>query len=424
MNSDDACSDRRIDPSTGGRLFVLGDAHLHPRAEPAIADDLQRLVENVTERHPGACIVFNGDAFDLDRVDGERAAGIGEHRAAQRVARVLDAVPRLTESLRCHVAAGGTLLFVAGNHDAEILLPAVRAVLEDRLDPGSHPSRVRAIERLDLPQLLVQHGHQADPDSAFFPNTRIAIAKGRLSALPLASLMTRLFVSSHPRYDSARYHQQPPLPVFLGVLRNYKLAGLAMAVHFPIVALRIAWQSLLARLRRDAPRVDGSNSMASPWTVIRRLYLDRYVGTCLAVALLAVNLLGAPGNWTWWVFGALCLYLLMPPPRRKVFAGRDVRKCASEAASLAGTGARVVVFGHTHRAFVTRLGKAIYANHGAFSLPVEVDGEGRVCGEGGPADPSVTPDRRGRPYLAVSVDPPACELCTLQTPLAVGADAR
>ncbi|MBI5538097.1 MAG: hypothetical protein HY898_35575 [Deltaproteobacteria bacterium] len=399
---------------SGRPLFVVGDAHLHARAEPEIAADLQRLVQAISARHPDACVVFNGDAFDLDRVDGERAWGVGEQCAAERVGRVLDAFPALASTLRKHVDDGGALLFIAGNHDAEILLPAVQQKLRERLDPRPDSGRVVAAETMAAASVFMKHGHQADPDSSFFPDTRNAVEKGRLSAMPLASLMTRLFVSSNPRYHSAGYHQRPPLPVLVGVLKDYKLAGLAMVVHFPIVALRIAWQSVLARVRGDVPRGHASSSMASPWSVIRRLYLDRYLGTCLAAVLLALTLADRIGHWGWWLLAATCLYLLIPPPRRRVFLERDIRQCAAEAAALVDRGMRVVVMGHTHRAFVTRLGEAIYANHGAFSFPVEIDGQGRVCGDGRPAGPRVGVTRRARPYLSIPVDAASCELCTLQ----------
>ena len=399
--------DRAPEPASleGRPLVIVGDAHLHETCDPTIAADLARLVSGVPV---GAAVVFNGDLFDLDRVHGDPEAGIGETRAARRLERVLDRHPGLEAALARHAKLGGLLLFVAGNHDAELLLSAVSEVLVRRL---GDPALIRVIDRLQLLRVAIEHGHQTDPDAAFFPDTRGAVARQRLSAFPLASLMTRLFVSEHPRYEAVGLHYEAPLPVLLGVLRNYKLAGLWMAIAYPFVAVRITWQSLLARNRRDVPAEPSSLSMSSPWKVARRLYLDRYFTTVGAMALLAVLAAGWIRPGFWWLFGAMTACLMVPPRRRRsAFGERDLRTTAEQATRLAAEGARVIIFGHTHRAFVQNLGEAIYANHGAFSIPVAVDDRGLVCAGGKPAPRSLDGSRKARPYLAVCVDPPACEL--------------
>jgi len=399
---------RLLDPASleGRPLIVVGDAHLHEEADPSIADDLARLIGSAPEN---AAIVFNGDLFDLDRVHGDPRAGVGQTRAARRLVRVLDRHPSLTASLRRHLASGGSLLFIAGNHDAELLLPRVSESLIQRL--GGDPARVRVIDRVLLRRVAIEHGHQTDPDAAFFPDTRGAVGRERLSAYPLACLMTRLFVSEHPRYEAAGLHYEAPLSVFLSVLRNYKLAGLWMAIAYPFVAIRITWHSLLACIRGDVPKRPSALSMSSPWQVARRLYLDRYFTTVGAIALLIALAAGWIRPGFWWLFGFLAAYLAVPPIRRRsAFGERDLRTTAEEAARLAAEGASVIVFGHTHRAFVQHLGEAVFANHGAFSIPVEIDEQGTVCAGGKPAPRSLDRSRKARPYLAVTVDPPTCDL--------------
>lgn len=386
--------------------IVVGDAHLHETSDPGIGADLARLVAGAPDQ---SAIVFNGDLFDLDRVHGEPAAGLGQMRAARRLERALDRHAGLEVAMKGYLARDGFLLFVAGNHDAELLLPEVTASLVARL--GGDPTRVQTTERVVVGAVAIEHGHQADPDAAFFPDTRGGVSRQRLSAFPLACLMTRLFVSAHPRYQAAGLHYETPLPVFLAVLRKYKLAGLWMAVAYPFVAIRITWQSLLARMRRDVPRQPSGLSMSSPWQVARRLYLDRYFTTVGAVALLVAVVAGWITPGFWWLFAAMAMYLAVPQRgRRATFGERDSRATAEKAARLAAEGLRVIVFGHIHRAFVEKLGDALHANHGAFSIPVEIDEHGEVCAGGKPARRSLEPARRARPYLTITVDPPACEL--------------
>ncbi len=388
--------------------IVVGDAHLHAQGDEAVASDLARLIRSV----PGeAVVVFNGDLFNLDRVRGEPSAGVGANHAVDRVRRVLDRFSGLEVAMREHVARGGLLLFVAGNHDAELLLPEVGCVLSERLGGTESPRRVFCVERLEAASIAVEHGHQVDPDAAFFPTMQSAVAKQRLSAMPLASLMTRLFVSNHPSYEAATLHYETPLVVLRAVLHSYKLAGLWMTLAYPFVAARVAWHSLLGTLRRDVPANPSPVTMSSPWKVVRRLYLDRYMATVAALASASAIALCGLRSGLWWLPAVLTAYLIIPPMgRRAAYGERDLRSAAQQATHIAELGARVVVFGHTHRAFVQSIGAASYANHGAFSIPVEIDDAGRVCGDGRPASDRVDPSRRARPYLTISFGPVACEL--------------
>lgn len=114
--------------------------------------------------------------------------------------------------------------------------------------------------------------------------------------------------------------------------------------------------------------------MSSPWTVVRRLYLDRYLATlCLApVAITAAG--GWFGRWPWLALAVLASSLIVPPRRRRHFDDRDARGCEREAGKMINEGARLVVFGHTHRAFAQSVGRGVFANHGAFSETADPPG--------------------------------------------------
>lgn len=348
--------------------FVVGDVHLHRDLDPRIARDLTDLIDGISEEDPDAWIIFNGDTFDLDRVRGEKDGGIGAHRAAARLDTLLSLHPDLVQSLRSHREGGGKLVFVAGNHDAELLLSPVRSILENHLANGES---LEVVESFRWGDRVVEHGHRVDPEAAFFPDSRTALEKNRLSALPLASLMTRVLLSHIPKFELAGDNHEPPLKVLVRVLRDYKMDALKMIVCFPFAGIRVVWHALLARIRGDTC-IDCQASMRSPWHATRRLYLDRYFGTVFAITFIVGLSVGWLPLWALWPAGLMVFALAIPPSRRKRFAHRDVEACERLAAQHVEKGARLVILGHTHRAFVERLESgAIYANHGAFFAILE-----------------------------------------------------
>lgn len=398
------------------RLFVLGDVHLHAGSAASLGHDLERLVRRITSREPQAVVVFNGDLFDFDRVRGERRSGLGA--APLRLQRTLQAFPGLVQAWGQHLAAGGVLVFVAGNHDAELLLDDVQQCLRESLLQAAHAQRAsdNVNERLLIDDrfvcgtLYISHGHQTDPDSCFYPDERTALSKARLSALPLASIITRLLLSHIPRFELMGDNHNTPLLVLARVLRDYRLAALEMIARYPVAGVRIVWHSALAWWRHDVPP---NGSMASPWRVAQRLYLDRYFGTVAGVALLVALLLDALPTACWGGLALLVTLLAVPPRhRRKGYDRRDQRAVLDAARARLQEGATLVISGHTHRACIERHEHGTYGNHGAFSAFLQLDDEGRVLHDGEPAA-LVNGHRRGRPYLRVDPETMRCVLHAL-----------
>ncbi len=376
--------------------IIVGDIHLYAGADPRVADDLTQLVTNVSRERPDAAVIFNGDTFDLDRVHSEPKEGVGEARAAARVRSIARAFPALFQAMQRHAQGGGRLVFIAGNHDAELLLDTVR---DELLRWVGSPGACSVVSHCEVGDRIIEHGHQVDPDAAFHPDPATALSKMRLSAFPLASLITRILLSHIPRFRLGQDHYRAPYEVLLRVLRDYRLHAVAMIVRFPIAGLRIVWHSVLARRRGDVDPL-GNSTMRSPWQVARRLYLDRYVAAVLAISLVVLLAAGAAPRWVSWPLAVVTVGLVVPVRRRAGYAGRDMARCAQVACNHVEGGARLVVHGHTHRAFAESLeGGAQYMNHGAFStlelggvgpcrtyLQVEPDGRGvlkrLVCGLG------------------------------------------
>jgi UDP-2,3-diacylglucosamine pyrophosphatase LpxH len=285
---------------------------------------------------------------------------------------------------------------MAGNHDAELVLASVQRELCRLL--GASERNLHVCDQLAWPDLIIEHGHQSDPDACFFPDTRTAVRKRRLSALPLACLITRLLLSDIPRFALMGDNHRTPLQVLLRVLRDYRLAAFEMIARYPVAGVRIVMHSVRARRRGDVPASIHASTMASPLEVARRLYLDRYFAAVCALPLAVAAAWQWVPAWVWWPLSVLVLGLAVPPARRADFAGRDALAGTRVAHAHARAGVRLVVHGHTHRAFVERIAHgALYANHGAFSQV------------------HAAPAARGvwaRPYLAIDADAATCRLMT------------
>jgi UDP-2,3-diacylglucosamine pyrophosphatase LpxH len=345
------------------RTLVVSDLHLHVGSDPEVAKDFARLLAG----SPADLLVINGDLFDLDRVAGEKRGGIGSRRAAARVARILDEFPDVAAGLRNWLDREGRIAWLPGNHDAEICLPAVQRELRSRL--GSAAERIQFEDRAYSENgVHIEHGHQHDPDNRFYPETASAVAKQRLSALPLGCLTTRFLLCRIPAYENRGDNHQGPFSVLLRVLKNHRWATPWMVFLYFIAGLRTAFHALLARRRRDAPP---ESSMSGAFKIIRRMYLDRVVLTAVAATLLLIGFALGPNLA---VLGAglpFAAILLVPPARKQHYRFRDRLGCQMAAGERIRRGAKVVIMGHTHHPEGKTDGKGVYLNPGAFSLPTE-----------------------------------------------------
>src|SRR5580700_6915033 len=86
------------------RTLVLGDLHLSTHTPQAVAHDLVALLA----AHRGARIIFAGDFFDLSADPGTT------------VAHGFEAHPHVRRALDEHVAHGGRVVWLSGNHDHSV----------------------------------------------------------------------------------------------------------------------------------------------------------------------------------------------------------------------------------------------------------------------------------------------------------------
>ncbi len=151
------------------------------------------LVEDAATRKTTIKLVFNGDTFDLLRIEPEepgpgasmslRLYGpmITPATAAYTMADILEGHPNFVRGIARVLAAGHRVVFLPGNHDREIQWQPVqnclrRAVLKQVRELGSDKANEdRASERLlfepwfhhEPGRIWIEHGNQYDPDNAF-----------------------------------------------------------------------------------------------------------------------------------------------------------------------------------------------------------------------------------------------------------------
>ncbi len=349
--------------------LIIGDLHLHSNSDPEMVVDMSRLLRN----RPASRLVINGDFFDLDQVAGEHQAGEGVYRAVKRVESILEIFKGVGACLRDWVTRGGEIVWLPGNHDAELCLTEVQLAICHHIGLRKDQIRFEA-EAFRDDGLHIEHGHQHDPDNRFHPNTATAARKGRLSAFPLGSLTTRFLMCRIPVFTNHGDNYQTPGKVLHRVLQDYRWSVPRMVFLYAYSALRIARQAFLARRRRDAER---RTTMFGPWRVLNRMYMDR---VSMAAALLAIITLGLadllglsaylpsmPSTAALAAGLPFATLLLLPPTRKRHFRYQDRQNCRRAANRLLAQGASVVVMGHTHHTERAAEESGTYINTGSFS---------------------------------------------------------
>jgi UDP-2,3-diacylglucosamine pyrophosphatase LpxH len=361
--------------SSAARTVVLGDLHLIRETPPAVAADLAALVA----AHPGARLIFAGDLFDL-AADGPPRPP----RAA--IDAVLGAHPTARAALGRHLDGGGELWLLGGNHDAAVGAPDFPAHLAAAL--GAAPAargRVRTSPWfLRDGAVHLEHGHLYDPDNA--------PAHPLIHGAPgLGVHLVEQFITPTGAHRFQQVDDATPLKLFLSsftwfgarapyvIYRYFYAAFGALARSGPFYgarAERAAGDALadvfaadigVPRELLDAVLSHGARpTLESLAATFSRLYFDRVIAT-LAVA---GGLSAAVAGWHRAGGAAAALGALLMAGSwsrgHNRYTGTVAERLAASAARIGeATGARLVVFGHTHREADTEA----YANTGSFAFP-------------------------------------------------------
>ena len=355
-------------------------------------------------------LVLGGDTFDLDAprvIDGESVfhdlPRSAEH-AGPMLAAVLDDHPEVVDALGGVLADGHTLVFIAGNHDIQLTLPALRTLLTARLLDAARRAGATSTDDTLTAQIAfrawfhrtpegvhIEHGHQYDdycsyhyPMAPFGPDAgAIQPTVGSLTSRHLTARMgffnphvEATFMLSAPGY-AAHWVQRYLFdrhsligPWVLGAIRTTREL---IRVRRPFDRTR------LDRDLGDAARETGADpdvlraharlfeppAETRMARVVRELWLDRLTLGLLSAASLALGL-ATHHPWLGAIIPALfVLYELVSPKPPLDDTWASVSRRAREVARVQGASA--VIFGHTHHTESVWEDGVFFGNSGSWS---------------------------------------------------------
>jgi predicted phosphodiesterase len=346
---------------TSEPLAIASDVHLEQTGSERSAARLARLLQS----HAGHEVVLAGDIFNL-------SLDVPSRDPAESVQSILRSYPELVSAIQQHLAGGHALTFIGGNHDAGVVSRGTRErVLE--LCGSSADARLRIepwfIRRGDV---HVEHGHVHDPDNA--PAHPLAMWSPETE--PLGISLTRRFLSPHDAFTFAHAHHTTPLQGLVHAIKTFRGRAPLIVAHYFMVASRLTAEAAVperlgaekARGKTELGAFAARNDLTEDVVLqllaelprpthedfeqtFYRLYFDRVLATLAVAGGTARVLLGGVGGV---VGGAMAL-------SSALYLHRSVKKGVDRYSSLpvtrlyAGaelvrrvTGARLVVFGHTH----------------------------------------------------------------------------
>ncbi len=151
------------------QVFVVSDLHLGGEADfqmcgpagQALLTSFTRWVSAQQQKGRDAHLVIAGDGVDFLSEAPSLAFTANESEAARKLGAIFERTRDVWDAFAAHVAAGGKLTLMLGNHDIELSLPRARRMLLERLGTG----RVEVLyddEALRVGGLLVEHGNRYD----------------------------------------------------------------------------------------------------------------------------------------------------------------------------------------------------------------------------------------------------------------------
>jgi UDP-2,3-diacylglucosamine pyrophosphatase LpxH len=410
-------------------LLLISDLHLGSHLKARTRGEFVHLAARLDESLPQFLehysrvgrgpwqLVVNGDFIDFWNVEIGDGAEDPVELAVERLHAVLDEYPGVEDALVNFLAAGHSIVFVAGNHDAEFLYPEVGRAFAERLEgaltDGEDPEALREqITSTGVATLAevgagrvrfvpwfvreggawIEHGHLFD--AACSTHAQLSPTRGGRLVKSVAEVATRRFTNRMPEidYDAAdRFTTMDYLR--WAVARGWRFMIRVLFLYLRMVGGMLGlWvrsgrvdkdgralhEERLAKLAQNAglqmsaltalERMAPPPSSASVGGVLSVTALD------LALAVVLPSLLVPLVFWTiGWslVAGAplgLGLGVLAALRVKRRRSPRDIARDMLEVASSVGevTGTRIVLMGHSHRGSLERRGSVIYGNSGSW----------------------------------------------------------
>jgi UDP-2,3-diacylglucosamine pyrophosphatase LpxH len=406
-------------------LLLISDLHLGSHLKPRMRGEFVHLASKIEESFPHFVdhylrdgqwqLVVNGDFIDFWNVDlPDHVGEVGERLAVRRLHAVFDAHPRVEDALARFLRAGHGVVFVTGNHDAELLYGGVRQAIVERLegamadDDGGAGNTRTGMVRLDtMPPgrirfvrwflreeggAWIEHGHKFDPSCA----TPAALSPTRGGALvqTVAEVATRNFSNLMPELD----YDAPDKFTASDYVRWALARGWRFIMRVILLYLRTLGRILalwtatgrvdehgrksheerLARVAANAglqmSALTALEQMAPPPSVmtvggmLSITALDHLLALLLPTPI-ALWIAGLLGVSAWWgLFGGIAASVLGITWIRRGRRPRDVARDMLEVAARVGdvTGVPLVLMGHSHHGQLERQGDVVYANSGSW----------------------------------------------------------
>jgi len=417
--------------------LILSDIHLteiedvdpnrplwmaYKRREFFVDDDVLNLIVYAEERADGPLeLILNGDIFDFDSVRQlpttpfapidwlAKARGLGSEAwmSEFKIATILKDHFPLFAALASFLDRGNRIIFIAGNHDLELLWPVVQKRIRKALRVTDTNDHVRFCNWFYISEsdTFVSHGHQYDhfcsAKNAIDP--LIEIRGQPQIRLPFGDLCHRYLING-----MGYFNPNAAGNYIMGLLDYTKFFFKYMARTQPLLLITWFWGSIATLLvtlnhhwrpaMRDPLTVDdkvrdiAKASQASPamvrqlhalsippacsnpFLVLRELWLDR--GLLLLLLFFAACQIILVLNYAWPIspLNVLIPIGLMLPLfflyayqiRPTVFAEPLINE--KRAALIHQiTGVHNVVCGHTHEAGVRQIQEICYINGGFWS---------------------------------------------------------
>jgi UDP-2,3-diacylglucosamine pyrophosphatase LpxH len=357
-------------------ILVVSDTHLGTDTRSHVGADLARLID----AHPEAEIVFGGDAFDLSHAPRHDDQG-------PLLSALLDQSPEFVTSLHRRLSEGRPVTVLAGNHDAALGNDEIGGILRARLDVAKGAPIAMSPWFVRRGDVHLEHGHVYDPDNApIHP-----LAEWSEQSEPLGIALTRRFVVATGASHFSHAQDTTPVQALARAFRLYGFRAPGMIASYFSTAIALCLQSGPGLAPREsheralgASRLHGfADETEVPGAVLsellaqvprpthlsrRELFLRLYFDRVFATLILAGSLASIPRKPTAAITALASFaylagstmrghdrYGALPPKRLQLGAAR-VRET---------TGARLVVFGHTHHVVVDDG----YLNTGSFAYP-------------------------------------------------------
>ncbi len=395
----------------------------YKRSEFFVDEDFRRLLDHFDDESDGPCeVVLNGDIFDFDNItrlpDGPpgpidwlaRLRGLAseEWMSLFKIDCIIDDHPIFFEALSRFVQRGNRAVFVIGNHDLELHWPRV----QDRI------FRALALPPVAWSRLLfcnwfftsgddtyISHGNQYDPYCVardpidplvlMFGRPRVRIPFGDLAERymlngmgyfnPHATSNYIMSAGKYVRFFLKYMLRTQPLLVWTWFWSALVTLGMTLWEHWrppmrdPLLVdekvQAIADRShATPSIVRKLNALNVPSASANPFKLMRELWLDRglfFLGVVYGAFQLVLTVNFVLPISAWWVLVPLgLLFPVFLHYSFRVVPGVFAEPLLDEArADLIAriTGARYVIFGHTHIPEMRQIGPVMYANCGFWS---------------------------------------------------------